>query len=194
MKFRDCFSIKRTPLVAFIIILCMSLSLFLSIDWLWPEFMGSSNLGNGLYLLEWDGGPIVVKGTNIHGKICYGGEYIIPAYNCRYDSVGNINEYIIKEKHNDKFILVKDTVLTPAGYKYYLIEKNFPTGCSTEIIKNKYIVTFSDSIQFFNYVHSRNVDIEWIYGNKSCTRNERLKERMTRLRKKTENVSVTGNG
>lgn len=166
MKFRDIFSVKRTPLVAFIIILCIGMSLFLSIEWLWPEFYGSRSLGNGLYLLEWDGGPIIVKGTNIRGKTCYGGDYIIPTYNCRYDSVGNINEYVIKEKHNDKFILVKDTILTPVGYKYYIIDKGFTNECSAETIKSKYIISFSDSIQFLNYVHSHNVGIEWMYGNK----------------------------
>ena len=161
MKFRDIFSVKRTPLVAFIIILCIGMSLFLSIEWLWPEFYGSRSLGNGLYLLEWDGGPIIVKGTNIRGKTCYGGDYIIPTYNCRYDSVGNIIEYVIKEKHNDKFILVKDTILTPAGCKYYIIDKGFTNECSAETIKNKYIISFSDSIQFFNCLHSRNIDIRW---------------------------------
>ena len=161
MKYRNIFSTKRALLVAFIIILCIGMSLFLSIEWLWPEFYGSRSLGNGLYLLEWDGGPIIVKGTNIRGKTFYGGDYIIPTYNCRYDSVGNINEYVIKEKHNDKFILVKDTILTPAGCKYYIIDKVFTNECSAEKIKNKYIISFSDSIQFFNYVHSRNVDIRW---------------------------------
>lgn len=166
MKFRNIFSTKRALLVAFIIILCIGMSLFLSIEWLWPEFYGSRSLGNGLYLLEWDGGPIIVKGTNIQGKTCYGGEYIIPAYNCRYDSVGNTNEYVIKEKHNDIFILVKDTILTPSGYKYYIIDKGFTNECSVETIKNKYIISFSDSIQFLNYVHSHNVYIEWICGHK----------------------------
>ena len=161
MKFCNSFFTKRAILVAFIIISCIGMSLFLSIEWLWPEFYGSRSLGNGLYLLEWDGKPIIVKGTNIRGKTCYGGDYIIPTYNCRYDSVGNIIEYVIKEKHNDKFILVKDTILTPAGCKYYIIDKVFTNECSVETIKNKYIISFSDSIQFINYLHSRNIDIRW---------------------------------
>ena len=43
---------KRTPIVAFIIILCIGMSLYLSIEWLWPEFYGSRSLENNEYLFE----------------------------------------------------------------------------------------------------------------------------------------------
>ena len=32
-------------------------------------------------MMEWDGGGrVIVKGTNIRGKTCYGGSYLIPTY------------------------------------------------------------------------------------------------------------------
>lgn len=161
--FFTCFPTKTiTVILTVIVSFCIGIIIFLfSVDLLWPEYKGSKNLGNGLYLLDWDGGSIIVKGENIHGKTCYGGEYIIPVYNCRYDSVGNVNEYVVKEKHNDKWILVKVTILTPAMEKYYLIDKSFNTKCSAETITKKFITSFSDSSQFFNYIHSHNIEIEW---------------------------------
>lgn len=156
------FFTRITNVVLVAVISCIFLVVFLfSTEWFWPEMHGSSHIGNGLYLLERDGGPIIVKGTNIHGKTCYGGDYIIPTYDCSYDSTGKRNEYVLKEMHNDKWILVKDTILTLAGNKYYLIEKNFPSECSANIITKEFITSFPDSISFLEYVHSHNIDINW---------------------------------
>lgn len=81
-----------------IAILSLSVILFLwATEWLWPELHGSKKIGDGIYLFEFDGGPIIVKGNSISGNTCYGGEGIIP--NMQFDSLcERVDKYEFDEK------------------------------------------------------------------------------------------------
>ena len=81
---------------------------FTATEWFWPELNGSYSLGNGIYMLEWDGGgKIIVNGTSIEGNTCYGGESLIPTYENGYDSLGHFAEYVVDAKADDSWIIVK---------------------------------------------------------------------------------------
>lgn len=47
-------------------------------EWTDSESWGSHALGNNLYVMDFDGGKIVVIGTNIRGNTCYGGIQVKP--------------------------------------------------------------------------------------------------------------------
>ena len=82
-------------------------------------------LGNGLYMIEFDQGRIVVQGSYIRDGICYGGPYVVPLYEESYDSSGNRREYVINAIADDQYIIVKTNILNDNKYKYYLINKGF---------------------------------------------------------------------
>ncbi|MBR1654935.1 MAG: hypothetical protein IJ698_00745 [Prevotella sp.] len=95
------------PVGVMTLFFCLMFFFYLT-DWIWPEFNGSHSLGNNIYMVEWDGGGrMIVKGTNIKGNACYGGERLIPTYVNQYDSIGNVSEYVVDAKADDKWVIVK---------------------------------------------------------------------------------------
>ncbi len=129
---------------------------FFSSEWLWPESYGSHHLGNGVYLLEWDGGDIIVQGSNIRGRTCYGGSYIIPNAE---NSNANRKEHVVKVKYDDSWILVKTVLCNPLEFKFYVIEKKFDKKDNEEVILNKYTKSFNDSIEFHRYIQRNNISV-----------------------------------
>ena len=131
---------------------------FYSTDWLWPEFNGSHNLGNNIYMIEWDGGPIVVQGSNIRGRTCYGGSPVVPSY----ESNINRREYVVYSKYNDSWILIKTVMHNPVEDKYYIINKTFEVDENPQVIQTKYTKSFSDSISFVGYLQSHNIQEKYL--------------------------------
>ena len=41
---------------------------------------------------------MIVLGSNMYGKTCYGGSQLIPTYENQYDSLGHFAEYVIDAK------------------------------------------------------------------------------------------------
>ena len=98
-------------------------------DWIWPEHNGSYDLGNNIYMLEWDGGgKIIVNGTRIKGNTCYSGESLIPTYENQYDSLGHFAEYVVDAKADDSWIIVKTNNHINNQRNYYILDKRHNTN------------------------------------------------------------------
>lgn len=154
-KINDC--IKNT-LKAMLLGVCFcgigAMVFLYSTEWLWPEFNGSHYLGSNLYLIEWDGGPIIVRGSDIRGRTCYGGEHVVPCYE------NNIKrkEHVVYAKHNDSWIIIKTVMRNPIGNKFYLIKKDFKVNETPKVIQSKYTKIFKDSISAAEYMLKHNIN------------------------------------
>ena len=153
--------------VLFILLSCLlvvfAILFMYSCEWVWPESCGSYNLGNGIYMMEWDGGGrVIVKGTNNRGKTCYGGSYLIPTYESGYDSAGNFAEYVIDAKYDNNWIIAKTGNYINGENKYYIVDKSFDLEKTSEedIVKN-YIFDYSDSLTFAEACHVKGINIKW---------------------------------
>ena len=144
-----------------LVIICSLLFLYSS-EWLWPEFNGSYNLGKGIYMIEWDGGKLIVKGSNIKGHTCYGGERIIPTYENQYDSIGKRVEYVVDAKFNDHWIIAKTNNEVTQRVKYYIINKDEGIEkVDADKILEKYTLSFTDSIEFDNACQKMGITLKW---------------------------------
>ena len=104
-----------------------------SSEWLFPEWNGSYSLGNGIYMMEWDGpGRIIVQGSNIHGRTCYGGSLIIPTNEEECDSM---------------------------GYKYYILNKSFALDLPSERIVDEYREVFLSEDSFMQACDLKGIEI-----------------------------------
>ena len=154
----------------FLLILGITTSVFVIImlliyvsDWIRPEYNGSYDLGNNIYMLEWDGGgKIIVNGTRIKGNTCYGGEPLIPTNENQYDSLGHFAEYVIEAKANNNWIIVRTNNHMNNQRKYYILDKRYnPNNTPVEdIIKTK-IELYSDSSEFAKKCSIHQIDIKW---------------------------------
>ena len=115
------------------------------------------------YMMEWDnGGRIIVKGSTIRGNTCYGGSVIIPFNKNRNDINGNFAEYVVDANADDNWIIVKSNNHSTHQKRYYIIEKNEEIEqLHQEDIIAKYIVSFSDSIEFANECFKKGIGISW---------------------------------
>lgn len=149
-------------LCALIIVAC-AFGFFCATTWLWPEANGSYNLGNNIYMMEWDGGGrIIVVGSNFDGKTCSGGTLLIPTYENQYDSAGNHVEYVIDAKSDDNWIIAKTGNKRTNQKKYYIVNKqHINNTMSIDDIVSKQIEAFSDSIEFSNTCQQRGIKIHW---------------------------------
>ena len=154
----------------FLLILGITTSVFVIIllliyasDWIWPEYNGSYDLGNNIYMLEWDGGgKIIVNGTRIKGNICYSGESLIPTYENQYDSLGHFAEYVVDAKADDSWIIVKTNNHINNQRNYYILDKRHNTNkISAQDIINTKIKAFTDSIEFAKSCSKNRIDIKW---------------------------------
>lgn len=129
--------------VVVLLLLVLSLVIWWVSDWVCPQMNGSQPLGKNIHLVDWDGGEqIIVVGTDMHGKACYGGIYLIPAR----------NEDIMKEKIID--VTTTDNWIEVSTFRedenvtyYYLIDKrNIPkNNTNTDIVK-EHCYCFDDSL------------------------------------------------
>lgn len=144
-----------------LVIIC-SLLFLNSSEWLWPESNGSYNLGKGIYMIEWDGGKLIVKGSNIKGHTCYGGERIIPTYENQYDSIGKRVEYVVDAKFNDHWIIAKTNNEVTQRVNYYIINKDEGIEkVDADKILEKYTLSFTDSIEFDNACQKMGITLKW---------------------------------
>ena len=154
----------------FLLILGITTSVFVIImlfiyvsDWIWPEYNGSYDLGNNIYMLEWDGGgKIIVNGTTIEGNTCYSGEPLIPTYENQYDSIGNFAEYVVDAKSDDNWVIAKTNNHISNQRKYYILNKKYnPNKMTVEDIINTQIECFRDSSKFATKCLSNGVKAKW---------------------------------
>ncbi len=98
--------------------------LFLSSEWLCPEFWGSQNVGKNLYLLHWERDTyLFVYSTDVHGRTCYHGAPIIPSYkNDEY-----ANTFVKKWGYTDKWIALIAYNFANNRNEYFIVEKNYDT-------------------------------------------------------------------
>ena len=144
------------------LIICLVTFLYAA-EWIWPEFNGSYNLGNNIYMLEWDGGGrIIVSGTNISGKTCYGGENLIPTYENSVDSNGHFTEYVVDAKSDERWVIVKTDNYQSKQRKYYIINKDYdPNEMTAQDIIDTKIECFTDSSEFANKCLENEISITW---------------------------------
>lgn len=137
--------------IMFSIYVLFMLFLFVS-DWIWPEFNGSHDLGNNIYMLDGDGnGRIIVYCSNKEGKTCCGGSYLIPTYENGYDSNDNFAEYVVTAKSDERWVIVKTDNHLIQQRKYYIINKDYdPIEMTTQDIIDTKIECFADSSEFAN--------------------------------------------
>ena len=148
---------------AFASIIIMIILFLYICEWVWPEMLGSYDLGNKIYLLDWDEGTkIIVRGTSIHGKTCYGGSYLIPTYENACDSLGNFAEYVVDAKSDNKWIIVKTDNKLNHTSKYYIMNKKFDSEkINEEKILQKYVWEFKDSTEFADRCKQEGIQIKW---------------------------------
>lgn len=163
-KITFCLLVGIVSIFSWIIGMLLFVIAFLYIsEWVWPEFNGSYNLGNGIYMMEWDGGGrIIVKGSYIRGRTCYGGSHLIPAYESLYDSTGNFAEYVIDAKVDEDWIIAKTGNYINGEHKYYIVDKSFDIEkTSEEVIIKDYIFEFTDSLSFANDCDQKRIKLRW---------------------------------
>ena len=144
------------------IAICLGLFLFAT-EWIWPEYNGSYSLGNNIYMIEWNGGGrVIVLGSNMYGKTCYGGSQLIPTYENQYDSLGHFDEYVIDAKADDSLIIIKTNNHINNKQNYYILDKRYnPNKLSAQDIINTKIKAFTDSLEFADACSRNRIDIKW---------------------------------
>ncbi len=142
--------------------LCFMLFSFAT-DWIWPEFNGSYHLGKNIYMMEWDGGgKVIVIGNNIKGRTCYGGESLIPTYENQYDSLGNLAEYVIDAKYDDKWIIARTNNKISNQRKFYIIDKRYiDDSISAEVILSCQTEMYTDSTEFSKRCQNYGIMLKW---------------------------------
>lgn len=125
--------------------------------WCFPELCGSYNLGNNIYMLDWDGNTrIIVFCSSKEGNVCKSGVRLIPK-DLNYDiTVENVN-------FNDRWIIAKTSNKKTIDIKYYLIDKSFSIDDDYSGIVNleRYIYSESDSINFWGILNENDVDLRF---------------------------------
>ncbi|MEA4937929.1 MAG: hypothetical protein VB102_15020 [Paludibacter sp.] len=134
-------------------ILFLTVTLFFSSDWFFPEWNGSYYLGNNLYLMDWEkGNKIIVHCKNKRGRTCYGGSPVIPHNYPR-------EVYVLSAKADDKWIIVKAITTEDNNVCYYLIDKSFNiNGLDWEIVNCDSIIQsqITGPLDSLNFEHLKN--------------------------------------
>ena len=139
-----------------------AIALFVLYLLFWPDD-SSYDLGNNIYMMEWDGGGrLIVLCSHVEGKKCYGGSYLIPTYENSVDSNGEFAEYVVTAKSDEKWVIVKTDNFQSKQHKYYIINKDYdPNEMTTEEIINTKIDCFTDSSEFANKCLENGISIKW---------------------------------
>ncbi len=119
-------------------------------DWVCPQINGSQPLGKNIHLVDWDGGEqIIVVGTDMRGRACYGGIYLIPTRN---DDPKDGEDYLVREKiinvtSTDNWIEVSTFREDENATYYYLIDKrDIPENNTNIDIVKEHFYCFDDSL------------------------------------------------
>jgi hypothetical protein len=108
-------------IITSIAVICALVLLFFSSEWLFPSWNGSYNLGNNLYMMDWDNNTrIIVFCSNKKGRTCYGGTYVIPDV-----KKNKYPTYVDSAKSNEKWIIVKAIGYIDDKEYYYIVDKHF---------------------------------------------------------------------
>lgn len=131
-------------LVVVVLLLIVSFFAFWWVtDWVCPQMNGSQPLGKNIHLVDRDGGEqIIVVGTDMRGRACYGGIYLIPARN-----EDLIREKIINVTYTDNWIEVSTFREDENATCYYLIDKrDIPENNTNIDIVKEHFYCFDDSL------------------------------------------------
>ena len=140
-------------ILKFTLIFILSLFLFVAVfdyssKWLFPQWNGSYDLGNNLYMMDWErGNKIIVYCSRKTGRTCSGGSPVIPHEHPR-------EVYVKSAKANDRWVIVK--ALTTES------DKNLDweiVNCDS-IIQSHIISTF-DSISFEKILRDKNIGLKF---------------------------------
>ena len=145
---------------------------FIASPWICPSLWGSYSLGKNLYMVvdehsfqkgtERCQGYMILQGSQMEGRVCHGGSYIIPmGYENRYDSMGEIREHVLESRYNDDWIIVKTYIVKKDRYQYYFIKLDFDEKISADEIISKHVQMYSDSISFIDACKKHHVDLEF---------------------------------
>lgn len=160
----DCIAkaILSLTLVIVIAYICLIVFLYIS-SWWFPEFCGSYNLGNNIYMLDCDGGGrIIVSGSSFDGNTCIGGAQLIPTYENHLDSLGNFAEIVIEAEADENWIIAKTENKRNLQRKYYILDKrNITDKVDSEVIIKTRIRSFADSIEFAEQCHNSKIRLQW---------------------------------
>ena len=152
-------------LLLFLISIVVLLYIFYYVtEWTNPEFHGSHDLGDGIYLIDMDQGSIIVHGIKIEGNTCYSGSDIIPSYKCQYDSTGKRNEYVLKADTIDKWVIAMSHTNNPNGTKYYILDKQKLKEIDYNIDDSfAYLNCYYDKLSFLRACRDLKIEksIEW---------------------------------
>ncbi|MBS1761163.1 MAG: hypothetical protein JST23_13680 [Bacteroidetes bacterium] len=88
----------------------------------------STNLGNGIYLLEGDRveDRIIVRCSGKNYGECVSGSYLIPrSYNEHFDKNGHYLEYVENTTSNKKWVIAKTYHIQEKRENYWIINKDF---------------------------------------------------------------------
>jgi len=125
-----------------------------------PDFLGSRDLGGGLYLTYGrNETKIIVLDKSSDGA---SGFNVIPSYANYTDANDNITEEVVKEKHNKRFVIVRTRSYPDITYKYYIVTKDYdPKMVDTGIIINRYTNEFTDSMTFIKACEARGITLRF---------------------------------
>lgn len=160
------FSLFLKKLLKFVVLFISTVVVFILIldlsgNWLFPKWLGSYNLGNGLYMLDWDKETrIIVLCSRKKGNTCYGGTYVIPHLTI-YEE-----EYVETANANEKWVIVRASTVDDRKLCYYLIDKSFKVNekwdfaHADSVIQSHIIRTF-DSIEYKQILKHKGVNLKF---------------------------------
>ncbi len=129
--------------------------------WYYPQAWGSRDLGDGLYLLDFDHGKIIVYGTNIEGKACFGGEYIIPSFEESYSSDPKLSRKLIvlDAASNDDWLIAKLYNYENKENLYAVFDKRIMEIESRNW--HNYVQYFYNILEFYDYCKHQDIDLSF---------------------------------
>lgn len=122
-----------------------------------PKSLGSYDLGDGIYLMDFDYGKIIVHGTSVHFGICYGGEYLIPTYEMAFDSTGKRKTCVLDAVADNNWVIAKLYDKIEQKDRFAVLSKSL-LQFETESW-HKYIEYFDQESEFQRYCDSLRIDI-----------------------------------
>lgn len=127
------------------------------------------NLGNNLYLMKGDGYDediiVLCSGKDLLG--CFSGACIIPPKKLELNKDLEVDrryymEHVIEVESNKKCVLAKTYNAYDQKTNYWLINKDFNAeNIQAETIISTYLTGPLDSVQFYQELKSRNIDLRF---------------------------------
>lgn len=130
--------------------------------YIYPEFWGSKDLGNGVYFMSGDNyyDASIVEGSAFDNNVCTGGPQILPQH--WYDDKGDLLEYLVCKEFDDLNIIALIYNYQTTEHKYCILSKSFnPDSTSFDEIVNKYVFEFTDSLKFIKECEDRDISLRF---------------------------------